>query len=179
MAPHGPAFGEIVAWCGANHLPCDVASFSLLCVHKWRTAVDDTVFGSCYAFIRPGQLGLSWPTLLFIQTPKNRTRSKKVIQNFRPTFGSSFLEVDLNLEQPNGSVESRALVSCFAVARAQHLGQNSRFAQHQHAVFGAQSFSTQAKRIVSRLEAQKKVNHLFSIRRCRKTPFAIRHTWCW
>ena len=36
-------------------------------------------------------------------------------------------------------VFSRAIISCCSVARAQHLGQNSRFVQH--AIFGAQRFS--------------------------------------
>ena len=54
----------------------------------------------------------------------------------------------------------RALISCCAVARAQYLGQNSRFAQQppqgwlrtaQHAILGAQHFSPQAKKILKHL----------------------------
>ena len=46
-------------------------------------------------------------------------------------------------------VFSRAIISCCAVARAQHLGQNGLFVQH--AVLGAQHFSLQAKELVARL----------------------------
>ena len=56
-------------------------------------------------------------------------------------------------------VGNRALVSCCAVAQAQHLVQNRRCAQQpprgwlraaQHAILGAQHFSPQAKAIVAR-----------------------------
>ena len=55
-------------------------------------------------------------------------------------------------------VPTRALISCCAVARAQHLGQNSRFAQQppigwlraaQHAIFGAQHFRRRRKFFVA------------------------------
>ena len=57
-------------------------------------------------------------------------------------------------------VHTRAFISHCAVARAQHLGQNSRFAQQpprdwlraaQQAILGAQHFSQQVKKIVARL----------------------------
>ena len=53
----GFAFGEerVIAWCGANHLPCDVGT----CV-----AYIMLVSCSCDACIRPGQLRFSWPTRL-------------------------------------------------------------------------------------------------------------------
>ena len=44
-------------------------------------------------------------------------------------------------------VFSRVIISCCSVARAQHLGQNGRFVQH--AIFGAQRFSLQAKDLLS------------------------------
>ena len=71
-------------------------------------------------------------------------------------------------------LHTRALISCCAVARAQHLGQNSRFTQQplrgwlraaQHAILGAQHFSPQAKKNVARLffaVGQKKIGVLFS-----------------
>ena len=57
------------------------------------------------------------------------------------------------------AVYTRALISCCVVAQAQHLGQNSRFAQQQprgwlraaqHAILGAQHFSPQAIFFVAR-----------------------------
>ena len=56
----------------------------------------------------------------------------------------------------------RALISCCAVARAQYLGQNSRFAQH--AILDAQHFSPQAGENFARLffaVGEKKIGALF------------------
>ena len=83
------------------------------------------------------------------------------------------------------SVVTRTLTSCCPVARAQHLGQNGRFAQQtprgwlraaQHAILGAQHFSPQAKKnavkwgifFLIRHLGKKKIKHLFAIRRERK-----------
>ena len=39
-SPYGPCLGEIVEWCGANHVPCEPASFSLL-LYPVRTYIRD------------------------------------------------------------------------------------------------------------------------------------------
>ena len=68
-------------------------------------------------------------------------------------------------------VDSRARISCCAVARAQHLGQNSRFAQQppqgwlraaQHVILGAQHFSPQLRVFFWPLRRKKKLGPFFS-----------------
>ena len=68
--------------------------------------------------------------------------------------------VALTIQQYYYFLYGRALISCCSVARAQHLVQNSRFAQQpprgwlraaQNASLGGQRFSSQAKKFVARL----------------------------
>ena len=84
------------------------------------------------------------------------------------------------------SLCNRALTSCCAVARAQHLGQNGRFAQQQplrgwlraaqHAIFGALHFSLQAKKQIGPLFLVVVVEkHLIKFAICRRLLFFFRH----
>ena len=87
-SPHGPWGTSGTAWCGANHLPCVVRTYV-----TWMMPVSC----SCDVFIRPGQLGLSWPTrLLFHSKPQKTNPILKfmTIWALSSDLWSCFMEVD-------------------------------------------------------------------------------------
>ena len=97
----GHAFGEIVAWCGANHLPCEPASFSLLCcctlcVHIYHGIyiVGEADFLLMRCVQSPGtiQVLLANKISVRFQTQKTKPNPRKNGRygHFRPFLGPNF-----------------------------------------------------------------------------------------
>ena len=98
------------------------------------------------------------------KTKIRSSESDRIINGLKAPPGPPFKKgKGTQPEHTRGAIQQcvpRALISCCAVARAHHLGQNNRFAQQpprgwlhaaQHAILGAQQFSPKAKKNVARL----------------------------